>query len=148
MPNYDDLNNILNTQYTNRVEHLKQYLNKDSKLIFALDKWTNKQQEKFIGVYVYQEGVRVFLGLINYTFKCGANEMKGYLLELLHKFAINRKRVLCKMSDCGVDMVKLCKVLKVSHIPRLAKLLIYWVKNLWRLLLSILTMSHPITILS
>ena len=69
-PNYDDLNNSLNAQYVNRVEQVKQYLNKDTKLIIALDKWTNKQQEKFIGVYVYQMGVRVFLGLLGILQKC------------------------------------------------------------------------------
>ena len=88
-PNYVDLNNSLNAQYINGVQQVKQYLNKESKFIIAMDKWTNKQQEKFIGVYVYQERVRVFLGIIKLTFKRGANEMKGYLLEFLDKFAIN-----------------------------------------------------------
>ena len=56
--------------------------------------------------------------------------MEGSLLELLDKFVINRKRVVCIMSDCGADMVKLCKVLKVSHIPCLAHINNFLVEKL------------------
>ena len=71
VPTYDDLNRTLNAKYFERIDLIKKLLEGKEKLVLALDKWTNNHHEKFIGVYVYQKGKSIFLGLINYDFSCG-----------------------------------------------------------------------------
>ena len=113
-----------------RLDLIKKLLEGKEKLVLALDKWTNNHHEKFIGVYVYQKGKSIFLGLINYDFSCGAKEMKKYTKELLAKFGIAKERLACVMSDCGSDMVKFCRIMKLAHVPCLAHVINLIVKKL------------------
>ena len=130
VPTYDDLNRTLNAKYFERIDIIKKLLEGKEKLVLALDKWTNNHHEKFIGVYVYQKGKSIFLGLINYDFSCGAKEMKKYTKELLAKFGIAKERLACVMSDCGSDMVKFCRIMKLAHVPCLAHVINLIVKKM------------------
>ena len=71
------------------------------------------------------------LGLENYDSKCPATYMKGRIIEILQKFGIgNFDRFVCVMSDCGSDVVKFCKLIKVPHLPCLAHVLNILAKKL------------------
>ena len=57
--------------------------------------------------------------------------MKDRIIEILQKFGIgNFDRFVCVMSDCGSDVVKFCKLIKVPYLPCLAHVLNILAKKL------------------
>ena len=131
IPTYSELQESLTKSNLERIESVSNLLAANDPLVLCLDKWTNDHDEKFIGVYVFQKQKKIFLGLENHDSKCPATYMKDRLIEILQKFGIgNFDQFVCVMSDCGSDVVKFCKLIKLPHLPCLAHVLNVLAKKL------------------
>ena len=122
-PTVSNIDHSLTAKYLKRIKLVENYLEGDDKLVLSMDKWTNEHAEKFIGVGVFKNGKKVFLGLVNYEGSCPSHVLKDHVNQLLVKFNIAESRIICVMGDCGSDIVKYCRITGHPHLPCLAHVL-------------------------
>ena len=82
--NYDIINGELERQYHILVSRNKSDVAKrDPKeiLVLSLDKWTSSDNKKFIGFYLYMNGLTNCLGLVHVGF-CGSEERIVHIRQL------------------------------------------------------------------
>ena len=134
--NYDILNGELEWQYHILVSRIESDMAKrDPKelLVLSLDKWTSSDNKKLIGFYLYLNGLTYCLGLVHYVGFCGSEKIIVHIRRLSKNFDLNLQDVSVIVSDCGSDVQKVAKLLKIASFPCLAHVINLIAK---RLLLS------------